>query len=94
MDVEKSSALDFSETIEVKVVEKSENFSTVDSYFFAYFQELDAALEQIRDAVRTYRSSSESLPEATVIDTTGAKSIAAFPPVPQEIGRASCRERV
>lgn len=83
MDVEKSSALDFSETIEVKVVEKSENFSTVDSYFFAYFQELDAALEQIRDAVRTYRSSSESLPEATVIDTTGAKAIATFPPVSQ-----------
>lgn len=83
MDIEKSSALDFSETIEVKVVDKSENFSTVDSYFFAYFQELDAALEQIRDAVRIYRSSSESLPEATVIDTTGAKTIAAFPPTPQ-----------
>ena len=83
MDIEKSSALDFSETIEVKVVDKSENFSTVDSYFFAYFQELDAALEQIRDTVRTYRSSSESLPEATVIDTTGAKAIAAFPPTSQ-----------
>lgn len=83
MDIEKSSALDFSETIEVKVVDKSENFSPVDSYFFAYFQELDGALEQIRDAVRTYRSSSESLPEATVIDTTGAKTIAAFPPVCQ-----------
>ena len=79
MDVEKSSALDFSETIEVKVVDKNENFSTVDSYFFAYFQELDGALEQIRDAVRTYRPSSESLPEATVIDTTGAKTTAAFP---------------
>ena len=75
--------MDFSETIEVKVVDKSENFSTIDSYFFAYFQELDVALEQIRDAVRTYRSSSESLPEATVIDTTGAKSIAAFPPASQ-----------
>jgi len=83
MDIEKSSALDFSETIEVKVVDKNENFSTVDSYFFAYFQVLDAALEQIRDAVRTYRSCSESLPEATVIDTTGAKTIAAFPPTPQ-----------
>jgi len=83
MDVDKSSALDFSETIEVKVVDKSENFSTVDSYFFAYFQELDAALEQIRDAVRTYRPSSESFPEATVIDTTGAKTTGAFPPMPQ-----------
>jgi len=83
MDVEKSSALDFSETIEVKVVDKNENFSTVDSYFFAYFQVLDAALEQIRDAVRTYRSFSESLPEATVIDTTGANTIAAFPPTSQ-----------
>lgn len=83
MDIEKSSALEFSETIEVKVVDKNENFSTVDSYFFAYFQELDAALEQIRDTVRTYRSSSESLPEAAVIDTTGAKAIAAFPPTSQ-----------
>ena len=83
MDVEKSSALDFSETIEVKVVDKSENFSPVDSYFFAYFQELDAALEQIRDAVRTYRPSSENLPEASVIDTTGAKTIATFPPTSQ-----------
>lgn len=82
MDIEKSSALDFSETIEVKVVDKSENFSTVDSYFFAYFQDLEAALEQIRDAVRTYPPS-EDLPEATVIDTTGAKSIAAFPPTSQ-----------
>jgi sterol 3beta-glucosyltransferase len=80
MDVDKSSALDFSETIEVKVVDKSENLSTVDSYFFAYFQELEAALEQIRDAVRTYSPSSENLPEATVIDTTGTKSFAAFPP--------------
>jgi len=83
MDIEKSSALDFSETIEVKVVDKSENFSIVDSYFFAYFQELDAALEQIRDAVRTYRPSSESLPEATVIDTTGANTNGAFPPTSQ-----------
>lgn len=83
MDIEKSSVLDFSETIEVKVVDKSENFSVVDSYFFAYFQELEAALEQIRDAVRTYRSPSEGLPEATVIDTTGAKAIAAFPPTSQ-----------
>ena len=83
MDIEKSSALDFSETIEVKVVDKSENFSTVDSYFFAYFQELEAALEQIRDAVRTYRSFSEDLAEAAVIDSTGAKTIAAFPPTSQ-----------
>ena len=65
------------------MVDKSENFSTVDSYFFAYFQELDAALEQIRDAVRIYRPSSESLPEATVIDTTGAKTTATFPPTLQ-----------
>lgn len=83
MDIEKSSALDFSETIEVKVEDKGENFSIVDSYFFAYFQELEAALEQIRDAVRINRSSSEGLPEATVIDTTGAKTIAAFPPTSQ-----------
>lgn len=55
VDVEKSSAMDFSETIEVKVVDKNEQYS-VDSYFFAYFQDLPAALEQIRDAVRAYRA--------------------------------------
>jgi hypothetical protein len=72
------------------MADKSENFSTVDSYFFAYPQDLQAALEQIKDTVRTYRPPSEGLPEATVIDTTGAKSIAAFPPTPQSQDKTSC----
>ena len=63
--------------------DKSENFPTTDSYFFAYFQDLEAALEQIRDTVRIYRSSSEGLPKTSVIDTTGTKSTAAFPPMAQ-----------
>lgn len=55
LDVEKSSAMDFSETIEVKVFDKEPHF-VMDSYFFAYFHELSTALDQIRDAVRAHRT--------------------------------------
>lgn len=72
-DVDKSSAMDFSETIEVKVDDVDESLQT-DSYFFAYFQNINLALEQIRDAVRTYKpamQASITLPE--VQDTTGLR---------------------
>lgn len=78
--------MDFSETIEIKVVEglnASEELS-VDSYFFAYFHDLPAALEQIRDAIATYslRTRREMDGEAEgeteqmhmLIDTTSARS--------------------
>ena len=45
--------MDFSETIEVKVVDREDGYS-VDSYFFAYFHNISLALDQIRDAVRAY----------------------------------------
>jgi sterol 3beta-glucosyltransferase len=64
--------MDFSETIEVKVLEKEEHFS-VDSYFFAYFHNLPMALDQIRDAVRTYRTLPEKAPAHGVLDTTLAR---------------------
>lgn len=64
--------MDFSETIEVKVVDKEDSFS-VDSYFFAYFHDLPGALDQMRDAVRTHRMQSNT-PEGksppVVLDTT------------------------
>jgi sterol 3beta-glucosyltransferase len=69
LDVEKSSAMDFSETIEVKVLDKEEGFS-VDSYFFAYFHDLPAALDQIRDAVRANRSLPPLSSPQAVLDTT------------------------
>ncbi|KAG1866385.1 hypothetical protein C8R48DRAFT_704904 [Suillus tomentosus] len=72
LDVEKSSAIDFSETIEVKVFDKEQEHYTVDSYFFAYFQDLPGALEHIRDAVRSHRSSVTRSPLA-VLDTTSAR---------------------
>lgn len=57
LDVDKSSAMDFSETIEIKVFDKNSlEQSPVDSYFFAYFHDLPSALDQIRDAARTYRT--------------------------------------
>jgi sterol 3beta-glucosyltransferase len=76
LDVERSTAMDFSETIEVKVVDKEDHFA-IDSYFFAYFRDLSGALDQIRDAVRTYRTSC-SLPEnassLAVLDSTVSRT--------------------
>ncbi|KAK7468549.1 Sterol 3-beta-glucosyltransferase [Stygiomarasmius scandens] len=74
LDVDKSSAMDFSETIEVKVYDKeaSDHYS-VDSFFFAYFHDLPTALDQIRDAVRSQRTqgTSQSRP---VLDTTQSRN--------------------
>ncbi|KAF9229599.1 glycosyltransferase family 1 protein [Gyrodon lividus] len=71
LDVEKSSAIDFSETIEVKVFDKEEHYS-VDSYFFAYFHNIQNALEHIRDAVRIHRTFSPNSPQA-LLDTTATR---------------------
>lgn len=70
LDIEKSTAMDFSETIEVKVMDKESS----DSYFFAYFHDIQAALDHIRDAVRAHRVApgidrARSLPTS---DTKGA----------------------
>ncbi|KAI1797585.1 UDP-Glycosyltransferase/glycogen phosphorylase [Ganoderma leucocontextum] len=80
VDVEISSAMDFSETIEIKVQDKTTDLA-LDSYFFAYFQDLPMALEQIRDAVRTYRGVPSSQCSPTVVDTTSGRSSAARSPV-------------
>ncbi|KAI0724242.1 hypothetical protein C8T65DRAFT_733888 [Cerioporus squamosus] len=69
VDVEKSSAMDFSETIEIKVQDKNSDLA-LDSYFFAYFQDLPLALEQIRDAVRAYRLTPSAQDLPIVVDTT------------------------
>ncbi|KAI0050659.1 glycosyltransferase family 1 protein, partial [Auriscalpium vulgare] len=72
IDVEKSNAMDFSETIEVKVIDGNDDLA-VDSYFFAYFHDITTALDQIRDGVSTARrfpqSSQPPSPEY-LIDTT------------------------
>ncbi|KAH9081951.1 hypothetical protein EDB83DRAFT_2503137 [Lactarius deliciosus] len=77
IDVDKSSALDFRETIEVKVVDGSEDLA-VDSYFFTYFHDISAALEQIRDAVASTRrfvpAAPQSLNSEQLIDTTVPRS--------------------
>lgn len=56
----------------MKVVDKADNFATVDSYFFAYFQDLSGALDQIRDAVRSYRTTADHS-DGHLIDTTSAR---------------------
>lgn len=77
LDVEKSSAIEFSETIEVKVFDKEEHYS-IDSYFFAYFHDIQGALEHIREIVRTNRSSPAGSPHA-LLDTTAARhTLAAY----------------
>ena len=84
LDVEKSSAMDFSETIEVKVLDKEELLS-VDSYFFAYFHDLPDALDKIRDAVRAHKASQSLVnPQANpqiVLDTTLTRPAPAVAPV-------------
>ena len=77
IDVDKSGALDFRETIEVKVVDGSEDLA-VDSYFFTYFHDISAALEQIRDAIASTRpfvpEAQESSSVEQLIDTTVSRS--------------------
>ena len=77
IDVDKSSALDFRETIEVKVVDGSDDLA-VDSYFFTYFHDISAALEQIRDAIASTRrfvpDADESVNAEQLIDTTVSRS--------------------
>ena len=53
LDVDHSTAMDFSETIEVKVVDR--DHFTMDSYFFAYFHSLPEALAQIHEVVHVYK---------------------------------------
>lgn len=79
LDIDRSTAMDFSETIEVKVVDR--DHFTMDSYFFAYFQSLPAALEQIRDVVRTYKQAesnrSSRLTQSSLLSTpVSATSVA------------------
>ena len=71
--------MDFSETIEVKVQDKDMDLA-LDSYFFAYFQDIPTALEQIREAVRTYRATPSSQCSPTVLDTTAGRSSTAKTP--------------
>ncbi|KAH8120518.1 UDP-Glycosyltransferase/glycogen phosphorylase [Phellopilus nigrolimitatus] len=89
VDVDKSSAMDFSETIEIKVVDQEEKPSddSCDSYFFAYFHNISAALDQIRDAVKTYKPFSPNTINfiEPVHDTTGLKH--ASPPNATTIDR-------
>lgn len=75
--MDKSSALDFRETIEVKVVDGSEDLA-VDSYFFTYFHDISAALEQIRGAIASTRRFIPAAPQPLnveqLIDTTLPRS--------------------
>lgn len=57
-------------------MDKEDHFA-IDSYFFAYFRDLSGALDQIRDAVRTYRTScniSENAFPLAVLDSTVSRT--------------------
>ncbi|KAI0823047.1 hypothetical protein BC628DRAFT_1417911 [Trametes gibbosa] len=73
VDVDRSNTMEFSETIEIKVQDRNSDLA-LDSYFFAYFNDLPAALEQIRDAVRAYRTMPSFQHAPSVVDTTTARS--------------------
>lgn len=60
--------MDFSETIEIKVVDKEDN--CVDSYFFAYFHNIGIAVDQIRRAVESAKGRPEVAALDIVKDTT------------------------
>ncbi len=64
--------MDFSETIEVKVIDKDDNLA-VDSYFFAYFHNFSDALDQIRGAVRDFRRQNFISGQSTLLDTTSSR---------------------
>ncbi|KAJ7584248.1 hypothetical protein C8J56DRAFT_893834 [Mycena floridula] len=86
LDVDKSSALDFSETIEVKVLDH-ESHLAMDSYFFAYFRDLPGSLDQIRDAVRAHHFGHQlrnagDMRLNGVIDTTTPQRSASLPARP------------
>lgn len=68
----------FSDTIEVKVVDKDDDY-LVDSYFFAYFHNISHALEEIRSAWRLARTRPHPFAEETIRDTTAHRAATAPP---------------
>jgi len=68
----------FSDTIEVKVVDKDDDY-LVDSYFFAYFHNISHALEEIRSAWRVALNNPYPPSEETIRDTTSHRA-ATIPP--------------
>jgi sterol 3beta-glucosyltransferase len=50
LEVDRSHAMDFSDTLEVKVVDNQDN-CLIESYFFAYFNSMDDVLKQINEAI-------------------------------------------
>lgn len=68
----------FSDTIEVKVVDKDDDF-LVDSYFFAYFHNISHALEDIRSAWQLARASPHLPSEETIRDTTAHRAATVGP---------------
>jgi sterol 3beta-glucosyltransferase len=65
----------FSDTIEVKVVDKDDDF-LVDSYFFAYFHNISHALEEIHSAWQLARTRPHLPSEETIHDTTAHRAAA------------------
>ncbi|GAA5892114.1 hypothetical protein JCM8208_001437 [Rhodotorula glutinis] len=54
VDVEKSSSLEFAETIRVRVYDADEGYS-IDEYWLSYFKDLDGALDKISTVLEAFR---------------------------------------
>jgi len=75
IDIERSSSLEFTETIRIRVYDADENFS-IDEYWLSYFSDMDSALHQMTDLLERYHDAHphQARVAAGLIDTT-AKAV-------------------
>lgn len=75
IDIERSSSLEFTETIRIRVYDAEENFS-IDEYWLSYFPDMDKALHQMTQLLEDYhtRHPDQALVAAGLVDTT-AKAV-------------------
>lgn len=71
IDIERSSSLEFTETIRIRVYDAEENFS-IDEYWLSYFPDMDKALHQMTQLLEDYHNNhpDQALVAAGLIDTT------------------------
>lgn len=74
VDVDRSTDLEFAETIRVRVYDHDEAI-TMDEYWLSYFSDLDAALQEMQMLLRDWRSSHADSHGATVRDSTLQRKI-------------------
>ena len=71
LDIERSSSLDFAETIRIRVYDADEGFS-IDEYWLSYFADLPSALSSLLAVLEQYRAAhpEQATTAAAIVDTT------------------------